>query len=127
MDLRAYINSSMTRRSIKNLFNNITDEKIERLKFLNPYLVASAKESDTSTSMNDPKLSATLQRYRIRWMDGRRRLLPMQGRNDSESTSIQSNSPKYVIVLDSLTHMFTLFEEDKVLKFVNALSFLIRN
>jgi class 3 adenylate cyclase len=29
-------------------------------------------------------------------------------------------------VLDSLTHLFTLFEEDKVLKFVNALSFLIK-
>ena len=51
----------MTRKEYQNLFNNITDEKIERLKFLNPYLVASAKESDTSTSMNDPKLSATLQ------------------------------------------------------------------
>ena len=56
-----YINSSMTRKEYQNLFNNITDEKIERLEFLNPYLVASAKESDTSTSMNDPKLSATLQ------------------------------------------------------------------
>ena len=43
-----------------------------------------------------------------------------------ESTSTRSNSLKYAIVLDSLTHMFTLFEEDKVLKFVNALSFLIR-
>src|SRR5512145_2886309 len=53
-----YINSSMTRKEYQNLFNNITDEKIERLKFLNPYLIASAKESDTSTSMNDPKLSA---------------------------------------------------------------------
>lgn len=121
-----YINSSMTRKEYQNLFNNITDEKIERLKFLNPYLVASAKDSDTSTSMNDPKLSATLQEIQNK-IDGWSSSVtgPNKG-TTQESTSIQSDSPKYVIVLDSLTHMFTLFEEDKVLKFVNALSFLIR-
>jgi archaellum biogenesis ATPase FlaH/class 3 adenylate cyclase len=121
-----YINSSMTRKEYQNLFNNITDEKIEKLKFLNPYLVASAKELDTSTSMNDPKLSATLQEIQNK-IDGWSSSVtnPNKG-TTQESTPIQSDSTKYVIVVDSLTHMFTLFEEDKVLKFVNALSFLIR-
>ena len=122
-----YINSSMTRKEYQNLFNNITDEKIERLKFLNPYLVASAKESDTSTtSMNDPKLSATLQEIQNKIDGWSSSVTNANKRTTEESTSIQSDSPKYAIVLDSLTHMFTLFEEDKVLKFVNALSFLIR-
>ena len=122
-----YINSSMTRKEYQNLFNNITDEKIERLKFLNPYLVASAKESDTSTSMNDPKLSATLQEIQ-NTMDewAASSVTNIKEGTSQESTSTRSNSLKYAIVLDSLTHMFTLFEEDKVLKFVNALSFLIR-
>jgi archaellum biogenesis ATPase FlaH/class 3 adenylate cyclase len=121
-----YINSSMTRKEYQKLFNNITDEKIERLEFLNPYLVASAKESDTSTSMNDPKLSATLQEIQNK-IDGWSSSVTNANKGTTqESTSIQSYSPKYAIVLDSLTHMFTLFEEDKVLKFVNALSFLIR-
>ena len=110
-----YINSSMTRKEYQNLFNNITDEKIEKLKFLNPYLVVSAKELDTSTSMNDPKLDG--------WSSS---VTNANKGTTQESTPILSDSPKYVIVLDSLTHMFTLFEEDKVLKFVNALSFLIR-
>ena len=121
-----YINSSMTRKEYQNLFNNVTDEKIERLKFLNPYLVASAKESDTSTSMNDPKLSATLQEIQNK-IDGWSLSVTNANKGTTqESTSVQSDPPKYAIVLDSLTHMFTLFEEDKVLKFVNALSFLIR-
>jgi class 3 adenylate cyclase len=116
----------MTRKEYQKLFSNITDEKIARLEFLNPYLVASAKELDTSTSMNDPKLSATLQEIQDK-IDGWSSSVTNANKGTTqESTSIQSDSPKYAIVLDSLTHMFTLFEEDKVLKFVNALSFLIR-
>ncbi len=121
-----YINSSMTRKGYQNLFS-ITDEKIEKLKFLNPYLVApSNKESDTTTSMNDAKLSATLQEIQNtidEWSS------PVTNTNDGtsqESTSTINDRTKYAIVLDSLTHMFTLFEEDKVLKFINALSFLIK-
>jgi archaellum biogenesis ATPase FlaH/class 3 adenylate cyclase len=121
-----YINSSMTRKEYQNLFNNITDEKIEKLKFLNPYLVASAKESDTSTNLNDPKLSATLQEIQNTMGEWASSVTKSKEGTSQESRSIQSDSPKYVIVLDSLTHMLTIFEEDKVLKFVNALSFLIK-
>jgi KaiC/GvpD/RAD55 family RecA-like ATPase len=57
-----YINSSMTRKEYQNLFDTNTDEKINKLKFLNPYLVSTSnKESDPSASINEPKLSATLQ------------------------------------------------------------------
>jgi archaellum biogenesis ATPase FlaH/class 3 adenylate cyclase len=121
-----YINSSMTRKEYQNLFNNITDEKIEKLKFLNPYLVASAKESDTSTNLNDPKLSATLQEIQNTMGEWASSVTKSKEGTSQESRSIQSDSPKYVIVLDSLTHILTIFEEDKVLKFVNALSFLIK-
>jgi archaellum biogenesis ATPase FlaH/class 3 adenylate cyclase len=121
-----YINSSMTRKEYQNLFNNITDEKIEKLKFLNPYLVASSKESDTSSSLNDPKLSATLQEIQNTMDEWASSVTNTKEGTSQESTSIQTNSLKYVIVLDSLTHMLTIFEEDKVLKFVNALTFLIK-
>jgi len=121
-----YINSSMTRKEYQNLFS-VTDEKIEKLKFLNPYLVAtSTKESDISNSLNDPKLSATLQEIQNtidKWSSS---VTNTNEESSQESTSTRSNPPKYAIVLDSLTHMFTLFEEDKVMKFVNALSFLIK-
>jgi class 3 adenylate cyclase len=116
----------MTRKEYQNLFNNITDEKIEKLKFLNPYLVASSKESDTSSSLNDPKLSATLQEIQNTMDEWASSVTNTKEGTSQESTSIQTNSLKYVIVLDSLTHMLTIFEEDKVLKFVNALTFIIK-
>jgi archaellum biogenesis ATPase FlaH/class 3 adenylate cyclase len=122
-----YINSSMTRKEYENLFNNIVDAKIKNLKFLNPYLVPTGnKESDTTTSINEPKLSATLQEIRISIEEWSSSVTNTIEGTQRGSRSTLNDLAKCAIILDSLTHMFTLFEEDKVLKFVNALSFLIK-
>ncbi|HVE38081.1 MAG TPA: ATPase domain-containing protein [Nitrososphaeraceae archaeon] len=121
-----YINSSMTRKEYQNLFKSVTEEKIKKLKFLNPYLVATGnKESDTSTGINDPKLSATLQEIQNTIDEWTSSVTNTNTGTNQESTTLSENS-KFAIFIDSLTHMFTLFEEDKVLKFINALSFLIK-
>jgi archaellum biogenesis ATPase FlaH/class 3 adenylate cyclase len=122
-----YINSSMTRKEYGNLFNNIAEAKIKNLKFLNPYLVTTGnKESNTSDSINDTKLSATLQEIRISIEEWFSSVTHTIEGTQHGSRSTLNDLPKCAIILDSLTHMFTLFEEDKVLKFVNALSFLIK-
>jgi archaellum biogenesis ATPase FlaH len=122
-----YINSSMTRKEYENLFNNMTDDKIKKLKFLNPYLVhTSNKDLEYSASINDPKLSATLQEIRNTIDEWSSSITNTIEGTSQGSTSTFNDLPKCAIVLDSLTHMFTMFEEDKVLKFVNALSFLIK-
>ena len=121
-----YINSSMTRKEYGKLFKNITDEKIKKLKFLNPYLVSSNKESDNTTIIDEPKLSATLQEIRTtinEWSASGTSTI--EDINDG-STSTVNKIPECVIIIDSLSHLLTLFEEDKILKFINALSFLIR-
>lgn len=121
-----YINSSMTRKEYQNLFKSVTEEKIKKLKFLNPYLVATGnKESDTSTGINDPKLSATLQEIQNTIDEWTSSITNTNTGTNQESTTLSDYS-KFAIFIDSLTHMFTLFEEDKVLKFINALSFLIK-
>jgi class 3 adenylate cyclase/archaellum biogenesis ATPase FlaH len=122
-----YINSSMTRKEYGNLFNNIADAKIKNLKFLNPYLVTTGnKELDTSTSMDEPKLSATLQEIRISIEEWTSSVTNTIEGTQHGSRSTLNDLPKCAIILDSLTHMFTLFGEDKVFKFVNALTFLIK-
>jgi archaellum biogenesis ATPase FlaH len=121
-----YINSSMTRKEYQNLFKSITEEKIKKLRFLNPYLVATGtKESDLSTGINDPKLSATLQEIQNTIDEWTSSVTNTNTGTNQESTTLSDNT-KHAIFIDSLTHMFTLFEEDKVLKFINALSFLIK-
>ena len=121
-----YINSSMTRKEYQNLFKSVTEEKIKKLRFINPYLVTTGtKESDISTGINDPKLSATLQEIQNTIDEWTSSVTNTNTGTNQESTTLGNNT-KYAIFIDSLTHMFTLFEEDKVLKFINALSFLIK-
>ncbi len=121
-----YINSSMTRKEYQNLFKSVTEEKIKKLRFLNPYLVTTGtKESDISTGINDLKLSATLQEIQNTIKQWTSSVTNTNTGTNQESTTLGNNT-KYAIFIDSLTHMFTLFEEDKVLKFINALSFLIK-
>ena len=121
-----YINSSMTRKEYQNLFKSITEEKIKKLRFLNPYLVTrGTRESEISTGINDPKLSATLQEIQNTIDEWTSSVTNTNTGTNQESTTLSDNT-KYAIFIDSLTHMFTLFEEDKVLKFINALSFLIK-
>ena len=121
-----YINSSMTRKEYQNLFKSVTEEKIKKLRFLNPYLVTTGtKESDISTGINDLKLSATLQEIQNTIDEWTSSVTNTNTGTNQESTTLGNNT-KYAIFIDSLTHMFTLFEEDKVLKFINALSFLIK-
>ena len=121
-----YINSSMTRKEYQNLFKSISEEKIKKLRFLNPYLVTTGtKESDISTGINDPKLSATLQEIQNTIDEWTSSVTNTNTGTNQESTTLSDNT-MYAIFIDSLTHMFTLFEEDKVLKFINALSFLIK-
>jgi len=121
-----YINSSITRKEYENLFNNITDRK--NLKFLNPYLMSDRnnKEPDSSSGINDTKLSVTLQEIRKFINEWSSSVTNTIEGTDQGSASALDGIPKCVIVLDSLTHMFTIFEEDKVFKFVNALSFIIK-
>lgn len=121
-----YINSSMTRKEYQNLFKNISEEKIKKLKFLNPYLLSTNNESGTSSSIGDPKLSATLQEIQNTISEWTSSVTNTNTGINQESTSTLSNGTKFAIFIDSLTHMFTLFEEDKVFKFINALSFLIK-
>ena len=122
-----YINSSMTRKEYGKLFNNVTEPKIKNLKFLNPYLVSTAdKDSDSSTGINDPKLSATLQEIQNIVNEWSASITNSGDLSNQATETTLNNPPKCAIVLDSLTHMFTIFEEDKVLKFINALSFTIK-
>jgi len=122
-----YVNSSMTRKEYENLFKNITDVKTNKLKFLNPYLVASSnREQETSTGTTDQKLSTTIEEIRNTINEWSSSVTNTHERSSQGTTSTINDVPKCVILLDSLTHLLTLFEEDKVLKFVNALSFLIK-
>ncbi|MGB8159517.1 MAG: ATPase domain-containing protein, partial [Nitrososphaeraceae archaeon] len=134
-----YINSSLTEKQFRNQFGSLSNISKENLKFLNPYFMkpqdsqehsGSAASSAQYDSSLDPKLALTLQ-------DLQNTLSNWGSNTDTDTNKVNQNieqqgtnttpsSPTIYFVVDSLTHLLTMFKEEDVLKFVNALSFSLR-
>jgi KaiC/GvpD/RAD55 family RecA-like ATPase/class 3 adenylate cyclase len=118
-----YLNSSLTDKQFRNLFSNCNDVTADNLKFVNPYLKKSLSEGSSISSQfdspMDPKLALSLQELRdtlSEWGSG----------SDTTKENKKEDLPKIFFVIDSLTHLLAIFKEDDVLRFVNALSFALR-
>jgi archaellum biogenesis ATPase FlaH/class 3 adenylate cyclase len=128
-----YISSSLTDRQYKSLFADIDESKLlQASHFLNPYLqktLTGHSSSSLSTSVSENKLSLTLEIIHDLIKKVR------NGEEDDDYEKRQNklieehsldNTKKICIVVDSLTHLLAIFNEDDVLQFVNALSFLLK-
>ena len=128
-----YISSSLTDRQYRSLFADVDESKLlQGSHFLNPYLqktlAGHSASSSLSTSVSENKLSLTLEIIH----DLIKKV--KNGENDNDYEKKQNkvnehsldNTKKICIVLDSLTHLLAIFNQEDVLQFVNALSFLLK-
>jgi KaiC/GvpD/RAD55 family RecA-like ATPase/class 3 adenylate cyclase len=134
-----YISSSLTDRQYRSLFADIEESKLlQRSHFLNPYLQktltghpSSSSSSSLSTSVSENKLSLTLEIIH-ELIKKERNGEEEAAANDYEKRQNKviedslDNTKKVCLVVDSLTHLLAIFNEDDVLQFVNALSFLLK-
>ena len=132
-DYCIYISSSLTDRQYRSLFADVDESKLlQGSHFLNPYLqktlAGHSASSSLSTSASENKLSLTLEIIHDLIKKVR------NGENDNDYERKQNkvdehsldNTKKICIVLDSLTHLLAIFNQEDVLQFVNALSFLLK-
>src|SRR5215212_405800 len=132
-DYCIYISSSLTDRQYRSLFTDVDESKLlQGSHFLNPYLqktlAGHSASSSLSTSVSENKLSLTLEIIH----DLIKRV--KNGENDDDYEKKQNkvnehsvdNTKKICIVVDSLTHLLAIFNQEDVLQFVNALSFLLK-
>jgi KaiC/GvpD/RAD55 family RecA-like ATPase/class 3 adenylate cyclase len=132
-DYCIYISSSLTDRQYRSLFADVDESKLlQGSHFLNPYLqktlAGHSASSSLSTSVSENKLSLTLEIIHDLIKKVR------NGENDDDYEKKQNkvdehsldNTKKICIVLDSLTHLLAIFNQEDVLQFVNALSFLLK-
>jgi archaellum biogenesis ATPase FlaH len=122
-----YLNSSINERECKSLFRDINKSSRDNFHFINPYLqkvTQASKEFDTSSSIKDPKLNKTLNEIEIL-------LKGLRGDTANENNQLdqeldKTEQPQFCFVLDSLTHLSTIFNEEDVLKFINGLVFMLK-
>ncbi len=154
-DYCIYVSSSLSDKQFRTQFSNIENlNLIENSKFINPYLLNgsvgnqgyssfshySSAVSDNKTSVSGleknesvNKLSLTLAEIEATITQINRLAADDPGHNSSINKNIDrditssTGNRSIRVVVDSLTHLLTLFGEDAVLKFVNDLSFLLKD
>jgi KaiC/GvpD/RAD55 family RecA-like ATPase/class 3 adenylate cyclase len=131
-DYCIYISSSLTDRQYRSLFADVDESKLlQGSHFLNPYLqktlAGHSASSSLSTSVSENKLSLTLEIIHDLIKKVR------NGENDNyekKQNKVNEHSldttKKICVVVDSLTHLLAIFNQEDVLQFVNALSFLLK-
>ena len=120
-----YINSSFTEKQFKNLFDKVEGFTTNNPIFINPYLKKQAADSGLQSlpsldSSIDVKLALTLQSIEAtisNWKSNSQNNGQEEGGNESN----------VLLVIDSLSHLFAIFKESDVLKFINALSFILKD
>jgi archaellum biogenesis ATPase FlaH len=140
-DYCIYISSNLTNKQFRAQFFNIESlNLIENSKFINPYLynIAQGKQqTDTSIShlVYDNKTSSEVGMTRginglsltLSEIDTTLARIKKLASDSELNTNSSTRNRGIRVVVDSLTHLLTLFGEDAVLKFINDLSFLLRD
>ena len=140
-----YISSSLTDRQYRTLFADIDESKLlQGSHFINPYLQktlaghsssSSSSSSSLSTSVSENKLSLTLEiihELLNKVRNGKEKEedddddYEKRQNNKVIENSLDTTTKKICLVVDSLTHLLAIFNEEAVLQFVNALSFLLK-
>jgi KaiC/GvpD/RAD55 family RecA-like ATPase len=147
-DFCIYISSTLTNKQFRAQFSNIENlNLIQNSKFINPYLYnspvvnqtyrsfssdsSSASDNNAGGHENINKLSLTLREVQstisqINRMDSHHN--NSIGINIGLDTASSSTGNRGIrVVVDSLTHLLTLFGEKAVLKFFHDLSFLLKD
>ena len=132
-DYCIYISSSLTDKQFKTHFSNTENLNLyENSKFINPYLCKGHLDNQDSSSIPGLKESEgsfnklSLALAEIQTVITQINKLAVNEPHDS-SNDQDFASRGIRVVVDSLTQLLTVFEESVVLKFVNDLSFLLKD
>ncbi len=123
-----YLNSSINEKECRDLFYEIGKGTINNFNFINPYLkkiTENRKAHRSKGPLKDPMLNATLAEIEI--LLSKLHTETVHGNNEQlQRAEDESEKPRIYFVLDSLTHLLTVFNEDDILKFINALVFMLK-
>jgi KaiC/GvpD/RAD55 family RecA-like ATPase len=135
-DYCIYVSSSLTNKQFRTHFSNIENQDlIQNSKFINPYLYRGAiskQVEDYSISRYSPTVSNNKTSSGLEMSQGTNKLSLTLAEIDGTLAQIntlanESTAKRGIrVVIDSITHLLTLFGEDAVLKFINDLSFLLK-
>ena len=117
-----FLSSTLTKRQYQNLFNSLSSIIETNSFFINPFLREQTNNSELTDSLADIKKE--IEKIIVS--------SKQEQKNYHHNEKGENNLPllqqkRMCMVIDSLSHLFNIFEEKEVLRFINTLSFSLKN
>jgi archaellum biogenesis ATPase FlaH len=122
-----FLSSTLTKRQYQNLFNGLSNILDSNSYFINPFL----REQTVPNELNNSELNNSLFDIKkdidkiIFSLKLKQKKQYLDERKENSLPSLQQQK-RICMVIDSLSHLFNIFEEKDVLRFINALSFSLK-
>ena len=132
-DYCIYVSSSLTDKQFKTHFSNTENLNLyKNSKFINPYLCKGHLDNRDSFSIKESEGSCNKLSLALAEIQTAMTQINKLAANEPHDSSAKNNDQNFAssgirVVVDSLTQLLTVFEESAVLKFVNDLSFVLKD
>lgn len=111
-----YLSSTLTIKQYNSIFNNITNSNNSRIFFINPFLQISNFDDN---HLENNVLDAIIKNIQ--------KIISANIKSNIQENNFNKISQQNIgFVFDSLSHLFNIFDEKDVLRFVNSLYFILK-
>jgi archaellum biogenesis ATPase FlaH len=122
-----FLSSTLTKRQYQNLFNGLSNINESQSYFINPFLKEQIDFSKESNFLNNSLSEVKKEIDKIILSS---KLEQQNHYVEKKENGVYLSPPQQktiCMVIDSLSHLFNIFDEKDVLRFINALSFSLKN
>jgi len=122
-----FLSSTLTKRQYQNLFNSLSSIIESNSFFINPFM----REQINSLESHNSEFTDSLADIK-KEIDKIILSSKMEQKNHHNNEKGENSLPtlhqkKICMVIDSLSHLFNIFDEKEVLRFINSLSFSLKH
>jgi archaellum biogenesis ATPase FlaH len=123
-----FLSSTLTKRQYQNLFNSLSSILDSNSFFINPFLREQINSLETNSSEFDTSLVDIKKEIDKIILSSKREQKDPGSIEKKEEKNLSPIPEKRIcMVIDSLSHLFNIFDEKDVLRFINTLSFSLKN
>jgi archaellum biogenesis ATPase FlaH len=117
-----FLSSTLTKRQYQNLFNSLSSIIETNSFFINPFLREQTNNSELTESLTDIKKE--IEKIIVSSKEEQKNY---HNNQKGENSLPLLQQKRMCMVIDSLSHLFNIFDEKEVLRFINTLSFSLKN
>jgi archaellum biogenesis ATPase FlaH len=123
-----FLSSTLTKRQYQNLFSGLSNILNSNSFFINPFLREQTVTNELNTSeLNNSLFDIKKEIDKIIFSLTQEQKKSLGKKDEENSLPSLRQQKRICMVIDSLSHLFNIFDEKDVLRFINALSFSLKN